>query len=76
MADNEKFCAYDEDRLCNDSCIAFMEERVGLGHEIIWDLSKPIPEYIWVASLRIIGSFCKRGEFWLIKKSVEKKEGD
>lgn len=68
----QKFCAYDKDRVCDESCVAFVKGRETLFSELHFDRSNVIPQFDWARTLVIKGNWCARlkdtlGDFEIIK---------
>lgn len=60
--DEKKYCAYDKDRVCDESCAARAPEEDFILHEAKWDPTLPIPQFQYVKAVTFRASGCGRDQ--------------
>ena len=69
MTNNEIMCAYDKDRVCDETCAAFRKDEIQIDSEPYFDTSDPIPQFKWKSSIRFKADVCRR-----LQRSVGNRE--
>jgi hypothetical protein len=54
-------CAYDPNRVCNDTCAAFIAEDYSVMHTPYYDKSDATPQFKWKKARVFQGPTCGRG---------------
>lgn len=70
----EKICAYDKDRVCDETCGAFKKDTPGLDSVPYFDESDAVPQFKWKTTILLKGSRCSRLKSMIESEEVEKVE--
>ncbi len=63
-------CAFDKDRVCDETCAAADMDSPGFDSAPYWDESDPVPQFKWKRTVHYKGTFCFRLERHIGKKEV------
>jgi hypothetical protein len=55
-------CAYDKDRVCDESCAGRVPEDDFILHEAVWDTSLPVPQFQYVKAVTFKAEGCGRDQ--------------
>lgn len=74
----KKFCAFDKDRVCDETCVAYLKDYERLNHEVHFDPSNPTPQFEWKRTRVVKSDWCDRlntnlGEITIVKRVVDGK---
>lgn len=70
------YCAYDKERVCDETCPAFVKDKEFLYSELHFDKSNVVPQFGWKKILVVKGNWCSRlqdniGKFKIIKSTKD-----